>query len=96
LVLDVARTQGVGAIAQVDLGARTHRHHDLATLGRMATEVLAVALDRLSREGRLDARSRDALGDAVTLWQPVRDGEGLRLEPHTVRAPRPGAPAGGA
>lgn len=96
LVLDVARTHGVDAIAQVDLGMRTHRHHDLATLGRMATEVLAVALDRLAREGRLDERSRRALEAGVTLWQPVRDGDDIALEPHDVRAPGPRVPAGGA
>lgn len=87
LVLDVAREHGVGAIAQVDLGARAHRHHDLATLGRMATEVLGVALDRLSREGRLDAEARAALGAQVTLWQPQRTDGALALEAHRVRLP---------
>ena len=42
-VLDTADRFGVGAIAQVDLGLRTHRHHRHDTLGLMAVQVLAAA-----------------------------------------------------
>lgn len=97
ILLDVARAHGVEAIAQVDLGARTHRHHDLATLGRMAAQVLAVALDRLAREGRV---APDAVRGDV-LWQPLRDDTGaVRLTGHRIDAPvrpgrsRPTAPTG--
>ncbi len=42
-VLDVAAARGVGAIAQVDLGRRAHRHQALRDLGAMATQILAAA-----------------------------------------------------
>lgn len=42
-VLDTADRFGVGAVAQVDLGLRTHRHHRHDTLGLMAVQVLAAA-----------------------------------------------------
>ncbi|MFC7486099.1 glucosyl-3-phosphoglycerate synthase [Knoellia sp. CPCC 206453] len=42
-VLDTADRFGVDAIAQVDLGLRTHRHHRHDTLGLMAVQVLAAA-----------------------------------------------------
>ncbi|MEO7268770.1 MAG: glucosyl-3-phosphoglycerate synthase [Knoellia sp.] len=42
-VLDTADRFGVEAIAQVDLGLRTHRHHRHDTLGLMAVQVLAAA-----------------------------------------------------
>lgn len=46
LLVDVARAHGVGAIAQVGLGERHHRHHALDTLAVQAAEVLHVALRR--------------------------------------------------
>lgn len=46
LLIDVLRRSGPAAIAQVDLGTRTHRNRPLHELRAMATEVLAVALDR--------------------------------------------------
>ncbi len=42
-VLDTADRFGAAAIAQVDLGLRTHRHHRHDTLGLMAVQVLAAA-----------------------------------------------------
>jgi glucosyl-3-phosphoglycerate synthase len=46
LLIDVARRHGAGAIAQVDLGRRTHRNRPLSELGPMSREVLKVALAR--------------------------------------------------
>jgi len=46
LLIDVARRSGASAIAQVDLGVRTHRNRPLSELGPMARDVLAVALAR--------------------------------------------------
>ncbi|MBK9179988.1 MAG: glucosyl-3-phosphoglycerate synthase [Acidimicrobiales bacterium] len=50
LLIDVAALVGTGAIAQVDLGVRTHRNRPLAELGPMAAAVLRTALER-SRPG---------------------------------------------
>jgi len=46
LLLDIAATFGVGAIAQVDLGTRAHRNRPLSELGPQAAAILAVALRR--------------------------------------------------
>ncbi|MGY2875789.1 glucosyl-3-phosphoglycerate synthase [Marmoricola sp. URHA0025 HA25] len=45
-LIDTARTLGVDAIAQVDLGRRAHRHQALRDLGGMATQIIAAVLDR--------------------------------------------------
>ncbi|MGI9120316.1 MAG: glucosyl-3-phosphoglycerate synthase [Acidimicrobiales bacterium] len=46
LLIDVADRIGVAAMAQVDLGLRTHRNRSLGELALQADEVLAVALTR--------------------------------------------------
>jgi glucosyl-3-phosphoglycerate synthase len=46
LLLDVAARYGVDAIAQVNLGSRSHRNRSLADLAPQAREVLAAALER--------------------------------------------------
>jgi glucosyl-3-phosphoglycerate synthase len=48
LLIDLAERYGVAAIAQVDLGARDHRHQPLAALGAQARQVLRAALARTS------------------------------------------------
>ncbi|MEV0568874.1 glucosyl-3-phosphoglycerate synthase [Dactylosporangium sp. NPDC050588] len=40
LLIDTYRTAGLDAVAQVDLGQRTHGHQDTAALGRMAATIL--------------------------------------------------------
>ncbi|HEX7715674.1 MAG TPA: glucosyl-3-phosphoglycerate synthase, partial [Marmoricola sp.] len=45
-LIDTARTLGIDAIAQVDLGRRAHRHQALRDLGGMAMQIIAAALDR--------------------------------------------------
>lgn len=52
LLLDTLRLHGRAAIAQTDLGVRAHEHQPLEALGRMAAEILLVAADRLTKEGR--------------------------------------------
>jgi len=47
LVLDVAAEFGAGAVGQVDLGVRTHRHRPLADLTVQAAEVTATILGRV-------------------------------------------------
>jgi glucosyl-3-phosphoglycerate synthase len=46
-LIDTARTLGVDAIAQVDLGRRAHRHQALRDLGAMSTQIVATAVARL-------------------------------------------------
>ena len=50
-LVDTAELLGADAIAQVDLGRRTHRHHRHDTLGPMAVQVLAAVESRLARAG---------------------------------------------
>jgi glucosyl-3-phosphoglycerate synthase len=45
-LVDTAVSRGTGAIAQVDLGVRSHRHQALLDLGGMAVQVLAASLAR--------------------------------------------------
>lgn len=70
LLVDLTDRFGVDAIGQVDLGTRLHSHQTLAALGRMAAEIVHVAAQRLSAEGRLTA---DVAG---ALLQPERDARG--------------------
>jgi glucosyl-3-phosphoglycerate synthase len=53
LLVDILERHGASAIAQVDLGRRVHDHQPLDALGRMAGEILHVAVDRLTRYDRL-------------------------------------------
>jgi len=81
LLVDIVDRHGPDAIAQVDLGRRIHDHQSLEALGRMAAEILHVALDRLSHQGRLVVT--DPLPHQ--LLQPGRDEEGrLAIQAHDV------------
>lgn len=80
-LVDVLHAHGPDVIAQVDLGRRVHVHQALDALGRMSAEILHVAVDRLTRQGRLVLA--DAL--ATALLQPVRTpGGNLELAAHHV------------
>ena len=72
MLLDVAAAHGPESIAQVDLGRRVHVHQPLDALGRMAAELLHVAIGRLHETERLS--TVDTLG--TVLPQPVRDDAG--------------------
>jgi glucosyl-3-phosphoglycerate synthase len=50
LLIDTYREHGLDAIAQVDLGHRTHGHQDTAALGRMAATILQTVLRRAEVE----------------------------------------------
>ena len=52
MLIDLLDLVGLDALAQVDLGTRTHRHHDIEALGRMAAQILQTASARLQREHR--------------------------------------------
>lgn len=51
LLLDTVREFGLDALAQVDLGRRSHRHHSDSRLAAMASEILQAALRRLPLDG---------------------------------------------
>jgi glucosyl-3-phosphoglycerate synthase len=53
-LIDTARTLGVDAIAQVDLGRRAHRHQALRDLGAMATQILTAVWTRAQDVGLPD------------------------------------------
>ena len=53
MLVDALRLVGLPALAQVDLSRRKHRNQDIGKLGRMSSEILQVAYERLRREGRL-------------------------------------------
>ena len=46
LLIDIARREGVGSLAQVDLGQRVHRNRQLHELSPMAAQVLQAMLRR--------------------------------------------------
>jgi glucosyl-3-phosphoglycerate synthase len=51
MLVDVLDRVGLDAMAQVDLGVRVHRHHDLQALGRMSAQIQLAASARLARQG---------------------------------------------
>jgi len=48
LLIDAVREYGLDAVAQVDLGQRTHGHQDTAALGRMAATILHTIAARVA------------------------------------------------
>lgn len=55
MLIDVLDLVGLDAMAQVDLGTRTHHHQDIEALGRMAAQILQVAMTRLQDGGVANA-----------------------------------------
>lgn len=53
LLVDLLQLVGLDAMAQVDLGHRTHTHQPMAALGRMAGQIMQTAWSRLERQGRV-------------------------------------------
>lgn len=70
LLADTVERLGADAITQVDLGVRRHDHQPLDALGRMAAEILAVALERATTQGRAPV-------DGACLQQPLRTPAGM-------------------
>lgn len=87
LLIDTARHCGRAAIGEVDLGRRSHDHQPLAALGRMATELLLVALDRLAAEGRTLPTGAGTTGalTALSLPRPRREEDGMFARGPDVR-----------
>jgi glucosyl-3-phosphoglycerate synthase len=74
LLVDTLRLVGLDGLAQVDLSHRKHRNQEIGKLGRMSSEILQVAMERLRREGRLTMES-----PATELTQFERDAEAYVL-----------------
>jgi glucosyl-3-phosphoglycerate synthase len=84
LLVDALGRVGLDALAQVDLGVRRHRHQDTAALGRMASEILQTALDRLERADRIVRR--DESSPLLTQFRRRdQDGAGWAVDVHDVR-----------
>ena len=60
ILVDALRLVGLDGLAQVDLSRRKHRNQEIGKLGRMSSEILQVALERLRREGRVDMATAPA------------------------------------
>lgn len=67
LLIDIARTCGVGAIGQVDVGIRRHRHQPLTSLSVQAAEVMATVLGRVGAGRQAQTTFRRADGGLVEL-----------------------------
>lgn len=52
LLIDILRRHGLAAIAQVDVGERSHTHQSTAALGAMASAIMQAVMSRLADEGR--------------------------------------------
>lgn len=76
LLIDVLRTAGLKAIAQVDMKQRIHRNQTLLALSKMSFEVLQVAMQRLG-----DGRGERLLDDAnLTMKLVSPTAEGFHLD----------------
>lgn len=86
LLVDVASTFGIDAIAQVDLGVREHRNRPLADLGPQALAILVTALRRAGLE------SGPVAGELLTRYTPDHGEETIAVEVRE-RAPMRDLPA---
>ena len=87
VLLDTARSRGLDAIAQVDLGSRGHKHQSSHDLALMAAELMLVAERRRPGGSPGEVPSGD-----VNLHQFTRSGEQMRLRSRPVpSAERPPA-----
>ncbi|MFF5230844.1 glucosyl-3-phosphoglycerate synthase [Dactylosporangium sp. NPDC000521] len=77
LLIDTYRAAGLDAVAQVDLGQRTHGHQDTAALGRMAATILHT----------IHARVTPGAAIWPTLTQFVRHGDTVAPADHPVAHP---------
>ncbi|WP_236791232.1 glucosyl-3-phosphoglycerate synthase [Amycolatopsis sp. GM8] len=69
-LIDILQEHGLDALAQVDLGKRTHRHQSTQALGRMSGQIMQTLFDRLAHYGRLVSAQPPA-----TLLAQFRRGE---------------------
>src|SRR6266566_6641055 len=82
LLIDVLRTLGLKAIAQVDMKQRIHRNQSLLSLSKTSFEILQVAMKRLG-----DGRGESLLDDAnltMKLISPTAEGFHLEVQDISV------------
>ncbi len=77
-LVDTHDLLGAGAVVQVDLGRRAHRHHRHDTLGPMAVQVMAAL------EARTGVREAARSSEVVTLRQFDRGPGGFSVHPRRV------------
>ncbi|MBA4607935.1 glucosyl-3-phosphoglycerate synthase [Aeromicrobium sp. Marseille-Q0843] len=74
-LVDVSDAEGIGAIAQVDLGRRAHSHQPLRALGAMSVQLLAAMMSRAGRAPDADEATlrqfRSFEGAFVAMHQDV-------------------------
>ena len=78
ILVDLFESFGLDALAQVDLGRRTHRHSPDSALAVMAMHQHLAVLTRLRRHGR--APDAHVPGDTLTLHRRDPVGGGFRAE----------------
>lgn len=78
ILIDLVESYGLDALAQVDLGRRTHRHSPDSALSVMAMHQQLAVLSRLQRYGRVVGA--DAPGDTLTLHHRDPISGGFRSE----------------
>jgi glucosyl-3-phosphoglycerate synthase len=83
MLIDTLALVGLDGMAQVDVGVRLHHHQDDAGLGRMASEIMQVAWERLHREGRI-VPGEDAVVPNTLMTQFHRDEDGFAPRSHDV------------
>jgi glucosyl-3-phosphoglycerate synthase len=79
---------GLDAIAQVDLGVRSHVHQDLASLGAMAAEVVAAAARRRFDDGAPVAAKICHVGRSATGVADVWVDRPINLAERPAQAPK--------
>ena len=77
MLIDVLETAGLDAMAQVDLGARSHRHSGDAALARMAAQIQLTVQARLGCESPVG-------GHATQLTQFLREGDRFLADTHEI------------
>jgi glucosyl-3-phosphoglycerate synthase len=77
-LIDLLELHGLDALAQVDLGRRTHRHQSTQALGRMAGQIMLTMFDRLEQYGRLVSAQPPAT--LLAQFQRGQSGNGVERE----------------
>ncbi len=88
LLIDIAETFGMDAIAQVDLDTRTHRNRGIDELSPMAFAIMQAAVRRLESSGRM---SLDSPIHTLLHRAEKRDGRSRMVESRVEVAERPPA-----
>jgi glucosyl-3-phosphoglycerate synthase len=92
-LIDTLAARGPGAIAQVDLGRRSHAHQALLDLGAMATQILAAVERRRGSRGGFEARfaRTSTTGNVVLRQYRSEDGTIVPVERLVEVGERPAA-----